>query len=70
MASIYQHRLDDPQKALDLYTEFLEVLPPSPELSDSPDLEGQRVITLRSAAENMITELKEELYFEGKLEEE
>ncbi len=69
MASIYQHRLDDPQKALDLYTEFLEVLPPSPELSDSPDLEGQRVITLRSAAETMITELKEELFFEGKLEE-
>jgi tetratricopeptide (TPR) repeat protein len=68
MASIYQHRLNDPQKALDLYTEFLEVLPPSPKLSDSPDLEGQKVITLRSAAEHMITELKEELFFEGKLE--
>ena len=70
MASLFQHRLEQPELALDHYTRFLEQLPPPPKLSDNPDLDGQIRITMRSAAENSITELKEELFFKGKLKEE
>lgn len=67
MASIHQYDLDEPKKALDLYVLFLEKLPPPVTIKDNPDLEGQTTISLRSAAENSIVSLKEELFFEGKL---
>lgn len=69
MASMYEHRFNQPKLALEYYSRFLEDLPPPEKLSDNPDLEGQVRITMRSAAENSITELKEKLFFEGKLEE-
>ncbi len=69
IASLYQYRFDEPELALEFYTKFLEMLPPPVSLSDNPDLKGQITITMRSAAENSITELREKLFFEGKLEE-
>jgi len=68
MASMYRHKFNEPEIALKYFTRFLEELPPPEKLSDNPDLEGQVRITMRSAAENNITELKEELFFKGKLE--
>ncbi len=69
MASLYQYTFKEKELALDYYRSFLEMLPPPVSLSDNPDLEGQMTITMRSAAENAIIELREELFFEGKLKE-
>lgn len=69
MASLYQNKFGEKELALEHYKRFLEMLPPPVKLSDNPDLKGQMTITLRSAAENAINELKEELFFEGKLSE-
>lgn len=70
MASLYQHRLKEPEFALEHYTRFLEMLPPPQNLSDNPDLKGQMRITMRSSAENSIADIKEKLFFEGKLKDE
>lgn len=69
MASMYQHTFKKKKLALDYYSRFLDMLGPPISLADNPDLEGQMTITMRSAAENAIIDLKEELFFEGKLEE-
>ncbi|MFC2129313.1 hypothetical protein ACFLQX_00885 [Bacteroidota bacterium] len=69
MASLYQNTFKEKELALEYYTRFLEMLPPPLDLSENPDREGQMNITFKSAAENAIIELKEELFFEGKLKQ-
>jgi tetratricopeptide (TPR) repeat protein len=67
IASLYQNNLKNNQKALDYYNLFLEKLPPKPD-SEHKNEENQFIISLRKVAENNITRLKEELFFNGKLQ--
>lgn len=69
IASMYQYTFKEKELALENYTRFLDMLGPPISLADNPDLEGQMTITMRNAAENAIIELREELFFEGKLKE-
>jgi len=67
MASLYQHKLDNKKKALEYYEHFLTQLPPKPESEHIYD-EKQFTVSLRTAAENNINTLKEELFFKGELD--
>jgi tetratricopeptide (TPR) repeat protein len=66
IASMYQNKLNDSQKALEYYSRFLESLPPKPD-SEHKFEENQIIISLRKIAEDNIVKLKEELFFNGKL---
>ncbi len=68
IASLYQNQLKDSKKALIYYEKFLQSLPPKLEL-DYKFEEKQIIISLRKVAEDNIKLLKEELFFNGKLED-
>lgn len=66
MASLYRYRLEDKAKALNYYTRFLEALP-LPEQDAKQTLKNQGAISMKKVAEESVTALKEELFFEGVL---
>jgi len=66
MASLYQNKLEEKQKALEYYITFIESLPPEPE-GQMEINEDQMIFSMRKIAENNILILKEELFFEGEL---
>ncbi|UCH14982.1 MAG: hypothetical protein JSV22_03200, partial [Bacteroidales bacterium] len=68
IASLYQNKLDDKKKALEFYEMFLNKLPPMPE-SEQNVKKNQVVISLKKTAETNIRLIKEELFFNGELEE-
>ena len=64
IASMYGYGLKDKRKALEYFELFISELHPKPE-EDSPRKEDSMTISMREAAERAITQLKEELFFEG-----
>ena len=68
MASLYRYRLEDKARALTYYTRFLEQLPP-PDEKEKQTLKNQGAISMKKVAQESIAELREELFFEGNLEE-
>jgi len=67
MASNYQYRMEDKQKALEFYERFLEELPPV-DTDGRQTLRKQTSISMKKVAQDAVRDLKEELFFEGKLE--
>lgn len=67
-ASLYRYRLEDKAKALTYYSRFLEELPP-PDEDVKQTLKNQGAISMKKIAEESVTELREELFFEGELKE-
>jgi tetratricopeptide (TPR) repeat protein len=68
MASLYRFRLEDKAKALTYYSRFLGALPPAME-DVKQTLKNQGTISMKKVAEESITALREELFFEGALKE-
>lgn len=68
MASLYRYRLEDKARALTCYTRFLEQLPP-PDEQEKQTLKNQGAISMKKVAQESVAELREELFFEGNLEE-
>ncbi len=66
IASLYQNKLENKNKAIEFYEKFLAQLPPKPDSEHIYD-EKQIIISLRKAAETNIISLKEELFFKGEL---
>lgn len=68
MASLYRYRLEDKENALNYYTRFLEELPPRDE-EVKQTLKNQGTVSMKKVAMDNISELREELFFEGSLKE-
>ena len=66
-ASICQHHLSDKKKALEYYTRFLDALPEEEHAAGFRP-EEQHTVSLKRVAQENVERLKEELFFEGKLE--
>ena len=66
IAFIYQNKLNDKQHALEYYELFIESLPPEANSEHRSDT-NQITVSLRKLAEDYITKLREELFFDGKL---
>lgn len=65
-ASMYEHKLNNKQKAYAYYQKFLEVLPEAPETAiEDMGKQKQVTISLKRVAEERVKFLKEELFFEG-----
>jgi len=69
MGSMCEYGLKDRKKAVEYFELFLTKLPPKPEPEEGVR-ESPFTVSLRKVAEENISRLKEELFFEGKLEEE
>ena len=65
IASLYQNRKDDKQKALNYYRKFLEQLPEKQDSEDKKNKKGIN-ISLKKVAKKNVKTLKEDLFFEGK----
>lgn len=64
IASIYQNKRNDKAKALKYYELFITSLPPKKH-SEHTMYDSKITVSLRKVAENNITKLKEELFFEA-----
>ena len=68
LASLFEYRFEDLNKALEYYTRFLSELEPK-ELSANRTLREQQSISMKNIAEEKIESLREELFFNGDLNE-
>ncbi len=68
IASIYQNRKDDKQKAYTYYESFLDKLPPK-ENSEHEFKNGMLTISMRKIAEDNMKKIREDLFFEGELKD-
>lgn len=67
IASIYHKQLENKTEALKYYELFLDKLPPEKVTTNENENKGI-TINLQKLAKEKVTELREELFFEGKLE--
>ncbi len=68
IATYYYERLNDNKKALENYEKFLHLLPPKSESENN--FRGEQIIlSIKNIAEKNIEKIKEELFFNGELNE-
>ena len=62
-----QNRLNDPKSALKNYERFLNLLPDNAEVDSIDWPKDEITVTLKSRAEDNISNIKKDLFFDGKM---
>ena len=67
IAMLYQNRLNDPKSALKNYERFLNLLPDNAEVDSIDWPKDEITVALKSRAEDNISNIKKDLFFDGKM---
>lgn len=67
LGSLYEHRFNEKKMALDYYQRFLQDIPQR-DTPYPPTHSGQQSLSMKNIAEEKVVTLKEELFFQGKLD--